>query len=65
MDSKAAWSKAVTNVVSNAIKFTEPGGFVRIDLGVVDRGAEIAVADYGVGHGSRFTIALPLSQTGG
>jgi signal transduction histidine kinase len=109
--------QAVTNVLSNAIKFTEPGGSVRIELGVADREAEITVADSGigiaadflpfvfdrfrqadssarrrhrglglglaltrdfihahggrvtvlsdgVGYGSRFTIALPLSQTG-
>jgi len=39
----------VYNVVANAIKFTPAGGAVRVRVGPVDGGAEIVVADSGIG----------------
>ncbi|WP_261433687.1 ATP-binding protein [Berryella wangjianweii] len=48
------WEKLrriVSNLVSNAIKFTDPGGWVRVDVGVADEGGTvlIAVSDNGIG----------------
>jgi two-component system, OmpR family, sensor histidine kinase BaeS len=41
--------QVVTNILSNAIKFTPAGGTVTIDLGVVDGEARLEVSDTGVG----------------
>jgi len=42
-------AQAVENVVSNAIKYTPPGGAVRADVGVQDDGVAIRVRDTGPG----------------
>jgi len=41
--------QCVLNLVSNAIKFTPPGGSVRFSLGLAADGARITVADTGIG----------------
>ncbi len=42
--------KALFNLVSNAVRFTEPGGVVRIDMSVEkDAGLVLTVADNGIG----------------
>ncbi len=41
--------QVVTNLVGNAIKFTEPGGAVTVTVAPADDGATIEVADTGVG----------------
>jgi two-component system sensor histidine kinase BaeS len=40
---------AVTNLLTNALKFSEPGGTVRIDTGVSASDAILHVSDTGVG----------------
>jgi two-component system sensor histidine kinase SenX3 len=44
---------AVSNLVDNAIKYSEPGGEVSVQVGAVDSGVEITVSDRGVGIPSR------------
>jgi signal transduction histidine kinase len=41
--------QVLSNLIGNAIKFTEPGGKVDVVLQATDKGAEIRVADTGVG----------------
>jgi signal transduction histidine kinase len=41
--------QVVSNLIANAIKFTEPGGRVDVTLGTTRDGAEIRVVDSGVG----------------
>jgi len=46
---KRACKQMLLNVISNAIKFTEPGGWVRVSARVEDGNAVFAVADNGIG----------------
>lgn len=41
--------QALTNMVSNAAKFTVPGGLVHVELAVVDGVADLSVSDDGPG----------------
>jgi two-component system sensor histidine kinase SenX3 len=40
---------AIGNLVENAVKYSEPGGTVQIEIGSDDDSIEIAVIDHGVG----------------
>ena len=44
---------AIKNLVDNAIKYSEPGGEVRVSARGTDQGLEVSVADHGVGIPSR------------
>jgi len=46
---KRACKQMLINVISNAIKFTDPGGWVRVTARRVDENVELAVADNGIG----------------
>jgi PAS domain S-box-containing protein len=46
--------QVVWNLVSNAVKFTPPGGHVRVAIGAVNDHAELEVTDTGVGISSAF-----------
>jgi cell cycle sensor histidine kinase DivJ len=46
---KRACKQMLLNVISNAIKFTDPGGWVRVSAKVVGRNVALAVADNGIG----------------
>ncbi len=46
---KRACKQMLLNVISNAIKFTDPGGWVRVSAKVVGRSVALAVADNGIG----------------
>jgi two-component system, cell cycle sensor histidine kinase DivJ len=46
---KRACKQMLLNVISNAIKFTDPGGWVRVSAKVVGRDVVLAVADNGIG----------------
>lgn len=46
---KRACKQMLLNVISNAIKFTDPGGWVRVSAKVVGRTLALAVADNGIG----------------
>jgi two-component system, OmpR family, phosphate regulon sensor histidine kinase PhoR len=47
------FAQVVDNLVSNAVKYTGPGGLVRIELDVVDERAELRVVDTGLGISAR------------
>lgn len=42
-------SQVITNLLSNAVKFTPENGRIRVTVRPIDSGAEIAVADTGIG----------------
>ncbi len=44
---------AIANLVENAIKYSEPGGVVNVDVGVEEAGVAISVRDHGIGIPSR------------
>jgi two-component system, cell cycle sensor histidine kinase DivJ len=46
---KRACKQMLLNVISNAIKFTDPGGWVRVSARVEGEGVELVVADNGIG----------------
>jgi cell cycle sensor histidine kinase DivJ len=46
---KRACKQMLLNVIANAIKFTEPGGWVRVSARVSGGDVELAVADNGIG----------------
>ena len=46
---KRACKQMLLNVISNAIKFTDPGGWVRVSARVEGESVELAVADNGIG----------------
>ena len=46
---KRACKQMLLNVISNAIKFTDPGGWVRVSAKVVGRDVVLSVADNGIG----------------
>lgn len=52
------------NLLSNSIKFTEPGGSVRLDLNIINEKVKLAVSDTGIGipAGMLATIATPFEQ---
>lgn len=50
VDGDALWlNQVVTNLLSNGIKYTGPGGIVTLDLREADGRAELTVADTGIG----------------
>jgi cell cycle sensor histidine kinase DivJ len=46
---KRACKQMLINLISNAIKFTDPGGWVRVSARRVDGSVEFSVADNGIG----------------
>ena len=46
---KRACKQMLLNVISNAIKFTDPGGWVRVSAALADGNIEFIVADNGIG----------------
>ncbi len=48
---KRACKQMLINVISNAIKFTDPGGWVRVSARRVEGTVEFSVADNGIGIG--------------
>jgi cell cycle sensor histidine kinase DivJ len=46
---KRACKQMLLNVISNAIKFTDPGGWVRVSAKAVGRGVVLSVSDNGIG----------------
>jgi two-component system, cell cycle sensor histidine kinase DivJ len=46
---KRACKQMLLNVISNAIKFTEPGGWVRVSARAVDSNVVFSVSDNGIG----------------
>jgi cell cycle sensor histidine kinase DivJ len=46
---KRACKQMLINLISNAIKFTDPGGWVRVSARRVDQTVEFTVADNGIG----------------
>jgi len=56
-------TQVVLNLVSNAIKFTQPGGLVTVSLHDVDYGVELKVTDPGIGM-SAADIELALAPFG-
>jgi cell cycle sensor histidine kinase DivJ len=46
---KRACKQMLLNVISNAIKFTDPGGWVRVSAKVAGRNVALSVADNGIG----------------
>ena len=46
---KRACKQMLINLISNAIKFTDPGGWVRVSARRVDGNVEFSVADNGIG----------------
>jgi len=46
---KRACKQMLLNVISNAIKFTDPGGWVRVSARLADGNVEFSVADNGIG----------------
>ncbi len=50
---KRACKQMLLNVISNAIKFTEPGGWVRVAARVANGNVEFEVSDNGIGIGEQ------------
>lgn len=53
-----------TNILSNAVKFSHPGGEVRVDIAPTPAGVRISVTDHGVGipAGARDEVFAPFGQ---
>lgn len=45
----SSFYRAVANLVENALRYTEPGGTVKLELSAVDGFAQIAICDTGIG----------------
>jgi two-component system, cell cycle sensor histidine kinase PleC len=55
--------QVVTNLVANAVKFTEPGGDVRVELRREAGQAVLSVADTGIGIPPRTATACPSGSS--
>jgi signal transduction histidine kinase len=56
--------QVITNILSNAIKFSHPGGEVLVEVQDTPSGVRVSVTDHGVGipSGARDKVFAPFSQ---
>lgn len=56
--------QVITNILSNAIKFSHEGGEVLVDVQATEAGVRVSVTDHGVGipSGARDKVFAPFSQ---
>ena len=55
---RASINTVVRNLMSNAIKFTKPGGEIRVSIAIDDQHLHVLVADNGVGMGPEILAKL-------